>query len=259
LEVAPLDVAPVLSEGVWSRRTAILTTATVPLNLPQRVGLPFEGTELLDVGSPFDYATHALLYCATHLPDPRQPGHQAAVHDELQALITAAGGRTLALFTSRRAMAEAAEELRRRLPLEVLTQDDLPKPALIARFAQEETTCLFATAGLFQGIDVPGPTLSLVTIDRLPFPRPDEPLLKARRQELGPEAFRGIDLPRAATLLAQAGGRLIRTASDRGVFAVFDPRLARAGYRWDIVRALPPMRRTRHRAEVESFLREITT
>jgi ATP-dependent DNA helicase DinG len=259
LEVAPLDVAPVLSEGVWARRTAVLTTATVPLNLPQRVGLPFEGTELLDVGSPFDYATHALLYCATHLPDPRQPGHQTGVHDELQALIAAAGGRTLALFTSRRAMLEAAEQLRPRLPFEVLTQDDLPKPALIARFSDEETTCLFATAGLFQGIDVPGPTLSLVTIDRLPFPRPDEPLLKARRQELGPEAFRGIDLPRAATLLAQAGGRLIRTATDRGVFAVLDPRLARAGYRWDIVRALPPMRRTRHRAEAEAFLREITS
>ena len=108
-------------------------------------------------------------------------------------------------------MVEAAEELRRRLPFDVLTQDDLPKPALIARFTADETSCLFATAGLFQGIDVPGPTLSLVTIDRLPFPRPDEPLLKARRQELGPEAFRGIDLPRAATLLAQAGGRLIRT------------------------------------------------
>ena len=189
LEVAPLDVAPVLSEGVWSRRTAVLTTATVPLNLPQRVGLPFEGTELLDVGSPFDYATHALLYCATHLPDPRQPGHQAGVHDELQALITAAGGRTLALFTSRRAMQEAAEELRRRLPYDVLTQDDLPKPALITRFAGDETSCLFATAGLFQGIDVPGPTLSLVTIDRLPFPRPDEPLLKARRRGARPRGL----------------------------------------------------------------------
>jgi ATP-dependent DNA helicase DinG len=117
---------------------------------------------------------------------------------------------------------------------------------------------VFATAGLFQGIDVPGPTLSLVTIDRIPFPRPDEPLLKARREQLGPEAFRGIDLPRAATLLAQAGGRLIRNATDRGVFAVLDPRLAKAGYRWDVIRALPPMRRTRHREEAEAFLRQIT-
>jgi ATP-dependent DNA helicase DinG len=258
LEVAPLDVAPVLSEGVWSKRTAILTTATVPLNLPQRVGLPPDGTDVLDVGSPFDYQEHALLYCAAHLPDPRQPAHQAGVHDELEALIGAAGGRTLALFTSRRAMQEAAAALAPRLGVTVLTQDDLPKPALLARFSADETTCLCATAGRVQGIDVPGRTLSLVTIDRLPFPRPDEPLLKARRERLGPEAFRGIDLPRAATLLAQAGGRLIRRATDRGVFAVLDPRLASAGYRWDVVRALPPMRRTRHREEVEAFLREIT-
>ena len=258
LEVAPLDVAPVLSEGVWSKRTAILTTATVPINLPDRVGLPSAATDLLDVGSPFEYEEHALLYCAAHLPDPRQPAHQAGVHAELQALITAAGGRTLALFTSRRAMQEAAAALSPLLDVTVLTQDDLPKPALLARFTAEETSCLFATAGLFQGIDVPGRTLSLVTIDRLPFPRPDEPLLKARRERLGPEAFRGIDLPRAATLLAQAGGRLIRRATDRGVFAVLDPRLASAGYRWDVVRALPPMRRTRRREEVEAFLREIT-
>jgi len=258
LEVAPLDVAPVLSKGVWSKRTAILTTATVPINLPDRVGLPPAATDLLDVGSPFEYEEHALLYCAAHLPDPRQPAHQAGVHAELHALITAAGGRTLALFTSRRAMQEAAAALSPRLDVTVLTQDDLPKPALLARFSAEETSCLFATAGLFQGIDVPGRTLSLVTIDRLPFPRPDEPLLKARRERLGPEAFRGIDLPRAATLLAQAGGRLIRRATDRGVFAVLDPRLASAGYRWDVVRALPPMRRTRRREEVEAFLREIT-
>ncbi len=258
LEVAPLDVAPVLSAGVWSKRTAILTTATVPLNLPDRVGLPADSTDLLDVGSPFDYESNALLYCAAHLPDPRHPGHQPGVLTELEALITAAGGRTLALFTSRRAMNEAAAALRPVLPFTVLTQDDLPKPALLARFTEEETSCVFATAGLFQGIDVPGPTLSLVTIDRIPFPRPDEPLLKARREQLGPEAFRGIDLPRAATLLAQAGGRLIRNTTDRGVFAVLDPRLAKAGYRWDVIRALPPMRRTRHREEAEAFLRQIT-
>jgi ATP-dependent DNA helicase DinG len=258
LEVAALDVAPVLAEGVWARRTAILTTATVPSNLPVRVGLPLGETELLDVGSPFDYANNALLYCAVDLPDPRHPGHQPATHDELEALITAAGGRTLALFTSRRAMTEAATALGSRLPFTIFTQDDLPKPALIARFSEDEASCLFATAGLFQGIDVPGRTLSLVTIDRLPFPRVDEPLLKARREVLGPAAFRSIDLPRAATLLAQAAGRLIRNAHDRGVVAVLDPRLATAGYRWDIVRALPPMKRTRHRSDAEAFLREIT-
>jgi ATP-dependent DNA helicase DinG len=258
LELAPLDVAPVLAKEVWATRTAVLTTATVPLNLPTRVGLPIDDTDLLDVGSPFDYEAHALLYCAAHLPDPRQPAHRAGVIAELEALIAAAGGRTLALFTSRQAMLDAAAALRPRLAFTILTQDDLPKPALLARFTEEETSCVFATAGLFQGIDVPGRTLSLVTLDRLPFPRPDNPLLQARRELLGDAAFREIDLPRAATLLAQAAGRLIRNTTDRGVFAVLDPRLATAGYRWDVVRALPPMRRTRHREEAEAFLREIT-
>jgi ATP-dependent DNA helicase DinG len=257
LEVAPIDVRPVLA-GVWEHRVAILTSATIPPSLPIRVGLPEERTDVLDVGSPFDFAAHALLYCAVHLPDPRQPGFIEATHRELEALITAAGGRTLALFTSWRALAAATEALRPRLPYRILAQGELPKPELLSVFGREEASCLFATAGFFQGIDVPGPALSLVTIDRLPFPRPDDPLLGARREAAGAEAFRLIDLPRAATLLAQASGRLIRTATDRGVVAVLDRRLAQARYRWDIVRALPPMRRTRHRAEVEAFLREIS-
>jgi ATP-dependent DNA helicase DinG len=213
---------------------------------------------VLDVGSPFDYPRVGLLYCASHLPDPRQPTYADAVHDELEALITAAGGRTLALFTSYRALGNAVDALRPRLPFRIYDQRELPKTALVQAFASEESACLFATTGLFQGIDVPGPTLSLVVIDRLPFPRPGEPLLEARRELAGAAAFATIDVPRAATLLAQAAGRLIRTAQDRGVVAVLDPRLARASYRWDLVRALPPFRRTRHRGEAEAFLREIT-
>jgi ATP-dependent DNA helicase DinG len=258
LEIAPLDVGPRLAESVWGSTTAILTSATIPTSLPARVGLPAERTEVADVGSPFDHEHHGLLYCAMHLPDPRAPGFRDAVHEELAALITAAGGRTLALFTSWAAMDQAATALRDRVPYRILTQRDLPKPALVAAFAAEESTCLFATAGLFQGVDVPGRTLSLVVIDRLPFPRPDDPLLSARRELLGAAAFATIDVPRAAMQLAQAAGRLIRTAEDRGVVAVLDPRLGTARYRWDIIRALPPMRRTRHRAEAEAFLREIT-
>ena len=153
----------------------------------------------------------------------------------------------MALFTSWKAMDAAAEAVRPRVAVPVLTQRDLPKPALVRRFAADEPTCLFATAGFFQGVDVPGPTLIQVVIDRLPFPRPDDPLLSARRELLGPSAFGQIDLPRAAMMLAQAAGRLIRTADDRGVVAVLDRRLGTASYRWDIVNALPPMRRTRHR------------
>jgi ATP-dependent DNA helicase DinG len=256
LEIAPLDVGPTMAAGVWSRRTAILTSATVPRSLPERIGLP--DPEVIDVGSPFDYGENSLLYCAMHLPAPNDPAFRAATHEELAALITAAGGRTLALFTSWAAMDEAAAALTGQIPHTILTQRDLPKPALVAAFAEDESTCLFATAGLFQGVDVPGRTLSLVVIDRIPFPRPDDPLLSARRDRLGRAAFGQIDLPRAATMLAQASGRLIRNDADRGVVAVLDRRLGTAGYRWDLIGALPPMRRTRDRAEAERFLRAIT-
>jgi ATP-dependent DNA helicase DinG len=192
-----------------------------------------------------------------HLPDTRSERYRDEVHDELAALIAAAGGRTLALFTSWKAMDRAAAALRERAGVPILTQRDLPKPALVARFSASEETCVFATAGFFQGIDVPGRTLSLVVVDRLPFPRPDDPLLSARREAVGAAAFSQIDLPRAAMLLAQAAGRLIRTSTDRGVVAVLDRRLGAARYRWDIVKALPPMRRTRDRAEVEAFLADL--
>ncbi|MBW3613954.1 MAG: ATP-dependent DNA helicase [Actinobacteria bacterium] len=254
LRTSPVDVGPLLSEKLWGGVTSVLTSATIPPFLGARVGIDSDTSTELDVGSPFDYPQNGLLYCAAHLPDPRHPNYEAAMHDELEALIRAAGGRTLALFTSWRAMHAAADAVSPRLPWRVLTQADLPKPALLAAFAGEETSCLFATMGFWQGVDVPGNSLSLVTIDRIPFPRPDEPLLQARRERAGGAAFRVIDLPRAATLLAQGTGRLIRGATDRGVVAVLDPRLAKAGYRWDLVRALPPLRRTRHRADVEEFL-----
>ena len=254
LEIAPLDVGPALRDGVWAEQVAVLTSATIPSSLPTRLGLPPASTDVADVGSPFDYPTQGLLYCAMHLPDPRADGYRDAVHDELVALITAAGGRTLALFTSYKALDLAAAAVRQRVTVPVLTQRDLPKTALVARFAADEATCVFATTGFFQGIDVPGRTLSLVVVDRLPFPRPDDPLLSARREAVGATAFTEIDVPRAAMLLAQAAGRLIRTTTDRGVVAVLDRRLGTARYRWEIVKALPPMRRTRDRADVEAFL-----
>ena len=254
LRVVPVDVGEVLATRLWGGVTAVLTSATVPLRLAARLGIAADRCDELDVGSPFPHDAHALLYCAVHLPEPRRPEYQAAMHDEIHALVQAAGGRTLALFTSRRAMAAAVDALRPCIPWRVLAQGDLPKPALVEAFAADEHACLFATMGYWQGIDVPGPSLSLVTIDRLPFPRPDDPLLQARRERAGPGAFGMIDLPRAATLLAQGAGRLIRTSTDRGVVAVLDSRLGTAGYRWDLVRALPPMRRTRHRAEVDAFL-----
>jgi ATP-dependent DNA helicase DinG len=257
LQVAPIDVGAALGELLWSCEdapVAVMTSATIPMGMGERVGLAPSSYDELDVGSPFDFPHQALLYCARHLPDPRRAGYEPAMHDELVALIEAAGGRTLALFTSWRAMHAAASAVAPRVAWPVITQADLPKPALVARFGADEHSCLFATMGFWQGVDVPGPALSLVTIDRVPFPRPDDPLLQARRDRLGRDAFATIDLPRAATLLAQGAGRLIRSRSDRGVVAVLDPRLSTAGYGWELVRALPPMRRTRHLAEVVDWL-----
>lgn len=257
VRVAPIDVGAALARHLWGGEdapTAVLTSATIPPGLGERLGLPAGGYDELSVGSPFAYQEQALLYCPLHLPDPRSPGYEAAMHEELVALLQASEGRAMALFTSWRAMQAAAEVVRARVPWTVLTQSDLPKPKLVEKFTADEHSCLFATMGFWQGVDVPGRSLSLVTIDRLPFPRPDDPLLRARRDAVGAGAFEAIDVPRAATLLAQGAGRLVRSRQDRGVVAVLDPRLGRARYRWQLVGSLPPMRRTRHRAEVEAFL-----
>jgi ATP-dependent DNA helicase DinG len=254
LRLSPIDVGPALSGLLWGEVTAILTSATIPPRLADRVGLADFDTEELDVGSPFDYRSHALLYVARHLPDRRAAQAEEALHEELTLLIGAAGGRTLALFTSRRATEAATQALAPVLPYTLLLQGDLPKGRLLEEFAVDETSCLFATMGFWQGVDIPGPALSMVTLDRLPFPRPDDPLLQARRDRAGPNAFSLVDLPRAATLLAQGAGRLIRTADDRGVVAVLDPRLATASYRGVLLSTLPPMRRTVDRGEVETFL-----
>jgi ATP-dependent DNA helicase DinG len=257
LELAPLHVGPSLHGGVWSKRTAILTSATIPLAMPARVGLEEDSVDAIDVGSPFDYENSALLYCAKHLPQPNDSGRDDAVHNELEKLINAAHGRTLALFTTYRAMHAAADEMARRLEFKIWRQDDLPKMALVDAFSSEETSCLFATAGFFQGVDVPGQTLSLVVIDKIPFPRPDDPLLSARRDEIGKTSFTEIDIPLAATQLAQAAGRLIRSRKDTGVVAILDPRLATKGYGKKLVSTLPPMKRTIEFAEVLQFLKSI--
>ncbi|MYL03461.1 MAG: ATP-dependent DNA helicase [Acidimicrobiaceae bacterium] len=254
---APVDVGPMLEERLWTRTPAVLTSATVPMNLADRLGLPDDGHDSLDVGSPFDYRSLGLLYCAKHLPGPREPGWAQAVQQEIARMAVAAGGRTLALFTSYGAMRAAAEALRETTGLRIYCQGDLPNRELIGRFAAEEESCLFATMTMWQGVDVPGRSLSLVVVDRIPFPRPDEPLMVARRNRLGARWFREIDVPRAATLLAQGAGRLIRSAQDRGVVAVLDSRLATAGYRQDLLRGLPPFRRTIDLTEVEAFLTDI--
>ncbi len=254
VKVAAVDVAAVLASTLWGEVSAVLTSATIPPGIVTRLGLPPGRTDELDVGSPFQHRAQGVLYVPRHLPDPRRPGGDEAMVDELGWLIRAAGGRTLALFTSFRRMELAGAALEGALPGPLLRQGDLPKPALVAAFAADESASLFATMGFWQGIDVPGRTLSVVAIDRLPFPRPDEPLWKARRELAGPRAFSLVDVPRAATLLAQGAGRLLRTSDDRGVVAVLDPRLASAAYRRELLLPMPPLKRSISRDEVAAFL-----
>ncbi len=257
LRRTPLELQPVLERTLWPDRAVILTSATLPDGITGQLGLD-DGTAVERVGSPFDYPNLGLLYCPTDLPQPRSDAHRGAVQDEMIGLIEAAGGRTLGLFTSYGAMTEAAERLGDELDNPVLVQGEAPKAILIERFKEEPASVLLATLSFWQGIDLPGSTLTLVTIDRLPFPRPDEPVTQARRDRAGRFAFREVDLPRAQTLLAQAAGRLIRRADDRGVVAVLDPRLATTkSYRWDLIGALPPFARTKDRAAVQDFLRQL--
>lgn len=255
---APIDVAGFLAEHAWGSVTAVCTSATIPPGFIDAVGLPAGRSDELHLESPFDYARNTLLYCPPGMAAPGSTGYPEALYDELEALIGAAGGATLGLFTSFRALDDAVEAMRDRLDVEILSQRDRPKPALIEAFASERSTCLFATQSFFQGVDVPGDACQLVTIDRIPFPRPDDPVLSARRDEIGARAFSVIDVPRAATLLAQAAGRLVRHSDDRGVVAVLDSRLAtRKIYRWELINALPPMHRTRDRDETVAFLTQI--
>ena len=153
-------------------------------------------------------------------------------------------------------MTAAVEALRSRLPYTILAQDENQRATLLREFTLDESSCLFATAGFFEGVDIPGRSLSLVIIDRIPFPHRNNPLLAARRELHGSRGFTEVDLPRAITALAQAAGRLIRSRTDRGVVAVLDPRLATKGYRWTIINALPPMGRTRDKSEAVDFLRD---
>jgi ATP-dependent DNA helicase DinG len=265
LRVAPVEVGSELRTRLFQERTVIMASATLAVGgrfEPVAEQLGVDEFASLDAGSPFDYATQSLLYCAAHLPEPRSPQFEPAMLDELEALVQAAGGRTLALFTSRRAMEAAADRLSGEQPFQVLVQDRQPRPILQREFLGDETSVLLATMGFWQGFDAPGRTCSLVVIDKLPFARPDDPLAEARRAaatRARRNAFEAVDLPRAAILLAQGAGRLIRSTSDRGVVAVMDKRLSSARYRWTLVSSLPPMTRTKDPQEVRDFLMNIAT
>ncbi|MEU7160030.1 ATP-dependent DNA helicase [Streptomyces chrestomyceticus] len=273
LRVAPLSVSGLLREKLFADRSVVLTSATLKLGgdfngVGASLGLAPEGTEGedvpqwkgLDVGSPFDYGKQGILYVAKHLAQPGREGSRTDMLDELAELIEAAGGRTLGLFSSMRAAQAAAENLRGRLDMPILLQGEETLGELIRTFAADARTCLFGTLSLWQGVDVPGPNCQLVVMDRVPFPRPDDPLMSARQkavEEAGGNGFMAVAATHAALLMAQGAGRLVRATGDRGVVAVLDPRVERARYGSFLRRSMPEFWYTTDRNQVRRSLAAI--
>ncbi|HKR70422.1 MAG TPA: ATP-dependent DNA helicase [Streptosporangiaceae bacterium] len=223
----------------------------------ERHGLAWSG---IDVGSPFDHPRSGILYIARHLPPPGRDGLADSYLDEIAELIEAAGGRTLGLFSSMRAARQASDELAGRIGYPLLCQGDDQTAQLVTQFTADEPTCLFGTLSLWQGVDVPGPSLRLVVIDRIPFPRPDDPLASARQRAVaarGGNGFMSVAATQAALLLAQGSGRLLRTMTDRGVVAVLDPRLSTARYAGFLRASLPPFWTTTDPQIVRGALRRL--
>ncbi|MET8000485.1 ATP-dependent DNA helicase [Nonomuraea glycinis] len=267
LRVAPLNVGGMLRDKLFGDRTVVLTSATLALGgtfdgMARQWGLGDKGWQGMDVGSPFDHPRAGILYVAKHLPQPGRDGLPQAYLDEITELIEAAGGRTLGLFSSMRAAKAATEALRDRLKVPLLCQGDDSTMLLVKQFAEDEETCLFGTLSLWQGVDVPGPSLRLVIIDRVPFPRPDDPLTSARQRHVaakGGNGFMTVAATHAALLLAQGTGRLLRSQQDKGVIAVLDPRLATARYSGFLLGSLPPFWRTTDPAVARAALTRLST
>lgn len=286
LYLAPLDVSSVLRENLFKQTPVIATSATLSVgksfdaiarnlglvaNTEEEVdeessssGVDPANVQMLDVGSPFDFAAQGMLYLPRHLPEPGRDGPSVEALVELGELIDAAGGRTLALFSSWRGVEMADDHLRRvlaELPIKIITQkrgDSVG--SLVERFAEDPTSILLGTMSLWQGVDVPGPACTLVAIDRIPFPRPDDPVMSARSaraDESGGSGFMQVSLPRAALLLAQGTGRLIRSVDDRGVVAILDSRIVNKRYGAVLLNSMPPLWRTSESAVVRDSLRRL--
>ena len=284
LHLAPLSVSEVLRANLLTKTPVIATSATLTVGngfdaMARSIGFVVgsdadtesddgdidpANVQMLDVGSPFDFANQGVLYMPKHLPEPGRDGPSIEVLTELGELIDAAGGRTLALFSSWRGVEAADAHLRdvlKELPITIITQKrgDAVGP-LVERFAKDETSILLGTMSLWQGVDVPGNSCVLVAIDRIPFPRPDEPVMSARASladAAGGSGFMQVSLPRAALLLAQGTGRLIRSVDDRGVVAILDSRIVTKRYGSVLLNSMPPLWRTSDGAVVRESLRRL--
>jgi ATP-dependent DNA helicase DinG len=285
LHLAPLSVSHVLRSNLLTKTPVIATSATLTVGnnfdaMARSIGFVVgsdvdqesgdgdinpANVQMLDVGSPFDFANQGVLYMPKHLPEPGRDGPSQAVLDELGELIDAAGGRTLALFSSWRGVEAADAHLRdvlKELPITIITQKrgDAVGP-LVERFAKDETSILLGTMSLWQGVDVPGNSCILVAIDRIPFPRPDEPVMAARSSQAdaaGGSGFMQVSMPRAALLLAQGTGRLIRSEDDRGVVAILDSRIVTKRYGSVLLNSMPPLWRTSDKSVVRDSLKRLS-
>ena len=284
LHLAPLTVSSVLRNNLLTKTPVIATSATLTVGkgfdaMARNIGFVVDddvdveveegdvdpsNVQMLDVGSPFDFANQGMLYLPKHLPEPGRDGPSLEALTELGELIDAAGGRTLALFSSWRGVEAADAHLRKvlaELPIKIITQKrgDAVGP-LVERFAQDETSILLGTISLWQGVDVPGASCILVAIDRIPFPRPDDPVMSARAAEVdaaGGSGFMKVSMPRAALMLAQGTGRLIRSMDDRGVVAILDSRIVTKRYGSVLLNSMPPLWRTSDEKTVKESLRRL--
>ena len=287
LYLAPLAVSGVLRANLLTQSPVIATSATLTIGksfdaIAKSIGFVVgsevdeeeseaqngeidpANVQMLDVGSPFDFAAQGMLYLPRHIPEPGRDGPSLDALTELGELIEAAGGRTLALFSSWRGVEMADEHLRKvladlKLPIITQKRGDSVGP-LVERFAKDPSSILLGTIGLWQGIDFPGPSCTLVAIDRIPFPRPDEPVMAARSAEAdaaGGSGFMQVSLPRAALLLAQGTGRLIRSIDDRGVVAILDSRIVSKQYGSTLLNSMPPFYRTSDGAVIKDALKRL--
>ena len=265
LAVAPLSIAGMLHEKLFGEQTVVLTSVTLALGgrfdaMAAQWGMPKGTWDSLDAGTPFNPAEKGILYVAKHLPQPGRDGLATETLEEMRELIMAAGGRTLGLFSSRRAADQAAQELKAKLPFDIYVQGEDSIGALVEKFSKNENSCLFGTLTLWQGVDVPGPSCSLVLIDRIPFPRPDNPLMQARTeaaQAAGRSGFMEVSATHAALLMAQGAGRLLRSINDRGVVAVLDSRLETKRYGGFLKASMPHFWTTTDSETVKAALKRL--
>ena len=268
LNIAPLSVGLQLRDGLFADRTVILTSATLTVGdsfdvAAAALGLQGEGAPRwtsIDVGSPFDYRKQGIMYVAGDLKPPGFGVHEGQL-ERLRELCEASEGGALGLFSSKRAAERAAEYMREHSDLNILLQGESSLKALVEEFSEDVDSCLFGTMSLWQGVDVPGDSCRLVVMDRIPFPRPDDPIAQARTEAVNRHrgnGFMAVSAHHAAIRMAQGAGRLIRSVSDRGVVAVLDSRVATKRYGGFLMKAMPPMWSTQNKAAVIGALARLS-